>query len=90
MKRYQLIVTGRVQNVGFRIFAQANAITLGLTGSVRNLEDGNVEVFVQGKEDVLNEFFKTIYAGNHFIRVDSIQYREYPIIETEKNFTYNW
>ena len=38
------IVRGRVQGVGFRYFAQRAAAELGLTGYVRNLDDGRVEV----------------------------------------------
>ena len=40
--------TGRVQGVGFRFFVQQNALEIGLTGWVRNMEDGSVEMEVHG------------------------------------------
>lgn len=42
------IVDGRVQGVGFRMFVQRTANTLGLTGWVRNKYDGRVEVWSEG------------------------------------------
>ena len=48
MKRYHIIVSGRVQGVGFRYFCVMNAQKFNLTGSVRNMSNGNVEIFVQG------------------------------------------
>jgi len=50
-----ILVEGRVQGVGFRYFVQAQANQLGLTGWVRNLEDGRVEILAEGgKKDLLD------------------------------------
>jgi len=43
-----LVVTGRVQGVGFRFYMQRKARDLGLTGWVRNCRDGSVEAVIQG------------------------------------------
>ena len=48
MIRKHILFYGRVQGVGFRYHATYKASLLGLTGWVRNLEDGSVEMEVQG------------------------------------------
>ena len=47
MVRYYIIVEGRVQGVGFRFFCTMNARTTDLTGWVRNMDNGMVEMEVQ-------------------------------------------
>jgi acylphosphatase len=46
-----VLVSGRVQGVGFRLACVNEAVRLGLAGYVRNLEDGRVEVVVRGEPD---------------------------------------
>ena len=90
MKRYHAIVEGRVQGVGFRFFVMQIAQELGLTGSVKNLDNGMVEIYVQGDESLINQFFSKIYAGNNWIRVDDITSKSVPIEKEETTFEYNW
>ena len=57
------IVTGRVQGVSYRYFTQQAARELELTGWVRNLPDGSVEVQVAGDDAVLERFRQQLREG---------------------------
>ena len=48
MKRYHVFVDGQVQGVGMRGFCMMEAQSRGLTGSVKNLDNGMVEIYIQG------------------------------------------
>ena len=63
MERKHIIFSGDVQGVGFRYRANYAAQGLGLTGYVRNLYNGKVEVEVQGEKDLINRFLEQIYSG---------------------------
>lgn len=90
MKRYHVIVEGRVQGVGFRGFATIRAQRHRLTGSVRNLSNGMVELFIQGEEAEIDAFLAELEKGDRFIRVDNISVKPTAVIEGEKKFTYNY
>ena len=49
--RAKVLLDGRVQGVGIRYHTQQKALELGLTGMVRNLTDGRVEVICEGPSD---------------------------------------
>lgn len=56
-------VRGRVQGVGFRWWTKTQALRLGITGTVRNREDGAVEVNARGEEDSLRRFREVLRRG---------------------------
>ena len=58
-----IIVYGHVQGVFFRASAQTQASELGITGWVRNLQDGTVEVYAEGNQDVLDHFIEWCQKG---------------------------
>jgi acylphosphatase len=60
MKRMQVFFEGAVQGVGFRFTAERLARRFPVTGFVRNLEDGRVEVTAEGEEASLVEFLTAI------------------------------
>lgn len=67
-------IIGRVQGVGFRHFVYRTALAMGMTGYVKNLSNGSVEVFVQNEDDVLiNKFEERLRKGPSFARVEAIQ-----------------
>ncbi len=56
-------VIGRVQGIGFRWFVRETALALQLTGWVRNLETGAVEIAASGPDDVVREFLAAVHEG---------------------------
>jgi len=70
-RRRRYNVSGRVQGVGFRYRAYYAARCLGLTGWVRNEDDGTVTLEVQGKEDKLAQIFVLIQQSD-FIDITHI------------------
>lgn len=61
--RLTIWVRGHVQGVGFRWWARAQATALGLTGTATNLEDGRVEIVVEGDKDSCNAMLDAV-RGN--------------------------
>jgi acylphosphatase len=73
-RRYR--IAGRVQRVGFRWFVQDAAVREGLSGYVRNLPDGSVEVVAEGDADVLARFERDLRRGPPGARVETIETTE--------------
>ncbi len=69
----RFVVSGRVQGVGFRFFARDAARREGLSGTVRNLDDGDVEVVADGDEDAIKRFEIALRQGPIGARVDNVQ-----------------
>lgn len=70
-KRY--FVSGMVQGVGYRFFAQAAADGLRISGFVRNLRDGRVEVFAMGTPQQHAELRAMLERGPRFSNVSEVQ-----------------
>ena len=71
-ERLQVIVSGRVQMVMYRDFAQRNANTLGLSGQARNVSDGTVEVIAEGPREKLENLLSKLHQGPLFAHVEHI------------------
>ena len=84
MKRYLVFFTGRVQFVGFRYFCITSAIKFSITGWVKNLDNGLVEMEAQGSEENLKLFFNSVKSGNGFSKVQDYSMKEIPIIHNEE------
>ncbi len=68
----RFFVAGRVQGVGYRMFAQQAAEELGLRGYVRNRRDGRVEVFAMGTPEKLRQLGKELAKGPMMARVTDV------------------
>jgi len=69
---FRIIVQGRVQGVGYRWFTMQIAQQLGIKGYVKNLVDGNVEVFAQGDDTSIQEFINQLRKGPSFSNVTNL------------------
>ena len=72
MERLHAVVRGDVQGVGFRYFVQRKAQQLGLSGWVRNNDDGTVELVAEGEQDKLDELKRALQEGPRMARVQRV------------------
>jgi len=63
MRSVRLVITGRVQGVGYRIWAERTAVSLRVRGWVRNRRDGSVELLATGSEDALAALIEACREG---------------------------
>ena len=76
--RYHVIFYGQVQGVGFRYRAYYAAYQLGLTGWVKNLYDGSVEMEVEGEEPLIDELI--IFLQNHtYVWIENMDAKSIPL-----------
>lgn len=80
-RRY--LVRGRVQGVGFRDFAQRAAAETGVTGFVRNLDDGRVEAVAVGTPGQLAEFAGRLRRGPRWGEVRGVEEHEHALLQSD-------
>jgi acylphosphatase len=72
------IVSGRVQGVWFRATTRDQAKELGLTGWVRNLPSGEVEVLACGSKESLKQLQQWLHQGPKMAKVETVEAKEVP------------
>ena len=72
LERLHAIVEGRVQGVGFRYFVIDAAVSLGLTGWVRNRWDGSVETLAEGPRPALERLMMALQVGPRAANVTTV------------------
>ena len=70
--KLRAVVTGRVQGVGYRCFAQRLAVAFGLVGYVRNISDGSVELVASGSREYLEQLVGQLWVGPPSSRVEGV------------------
>lgn len=73
MRRASLRIRGKVQGVFFRESARVEATRLGLTGWVRNRDDGSVEAVAEGEPAALEDFIRWCHRGPVAARVSEVE-----------------
>lgn len=73
MTTKRIYVSGRVQGVGYRDWVVRTAQRTGLTGWVRNLKDGRVEILATGEDEALAALIEGAQEGPPLARVDHVE-----------------
>ena len=81
-----VLISGKVQGVGFRNFTQMNAKQLGINGYAKNLPNGQVEVVAEGDKSQLDALVAFLEKGPRFARVDFLNVEERPFTGEYKTF----
>jgi len=81
IKARRFLISGRVQGVGYRYFAQHSAQAAGVSGWARNLDDGRVEVHGNGTAERLDDFEGRLRQGPRFADVRSVESSEAAVLE---------
>lgn len=86
IKHYNIRISGKVQNVGFRHATMKTASTFNVNGFVRNESDGTVYIEAEGEEAQLDQFLNWCHKGPSWARVEKVNYSE-SNPENYKDFT---
>ncbi|MBN1384283.1 MAG: acylphosphatase [Elusimicrobia bacterium] len=87
MLKYNIIISGEVQGVGYRYFVVREAARFRIGGWVKNLSNGDVELLAEGEKETLDNFVNTIKTKHSWARVDDIKISKTETKEKEfKNF----
>ena len=78
-------VSGRVQGVGFRYFAERTAVRLGVGGYVRNLFDGRVEVYAIGNLEQMDALRDALRRGPLMAKVHRVDEHDADVLQNYAN-----
>ena len=85
MKKH-LVISGKVQGVGFRYWLQRLAIEKNICGWVKNKTSGNVEALIVGEEKEIQELIKLCEIGPGSAKIDYVQINDYNKDYIKKDF----
>ena len=85
----RLLISGRVQGVGFRWFTHDAALRDNVTGWVRNLPDGRVEAYLEGEAEAVMRVERALRQGPRGARVDTVYVDEEESSGAYRDFSIN-
>lgn len=75
-KAKKLFLSGSVQGMFFELFVQEQAKMLGLAGFLRKLEDGRLEVFIEGDGENVDSFITQCKEGHQHVKIRNIEEKD--------------
>ena len=84
--RARLVIHGLVQGVNFRYYTRQKANALGLTGWVRNMSNGNVEVVLEGESDGVRAMITWCHQGPAWAKVTKVDVKNEPFTGEYERF----
>jgi len=73
MKAVDVVISGRVQAVGFRAFTRKHAVMLGVRGYVENMSDGSVHAVFEGEEYQVEKLLELVRHGPSMSQVREVK-----------------
>lgn len=83
--RKRVMLEGQVQGVGLRFRAEYASQMVRVTGWIKNLDDGKVELELQGSEDEIAKLLAELAKGRN-VEVEKMTETDIPVVEGEKEF----
>lgn len=87
IKHVSITIHGKVQKVGFRFAAIEQALELGLTGIVKNYDNNQVHIEVEGEVDQLKKFLRWCHIGPKGAKVDKVDYQSSEELQKYESFS---
>lgn len=84
--RTHIIVAGRVQGVAFRYYARNIANSIGVKGWIKNLDNGDVEIMLEGKREAVNQMINWCKKGPGLAIVEDIKISLLPYVAEFNEF----
>lgn len=75
-KSIRVYITGTVQGIFFRAFVKENAERYNVKGFVRNLEDGRIEIFMEGKTNDVNKLLEVCEKGPRHSKIRNVELKQ--------------
>ncbi|MEX2453888.1 MAG: acylphosphatase [Rhodospirillaceae bacterium] len=86
MKTVRAVIAGRVQGVWYRAWTAERAAEFGLSGWVRNRQDGTVEAVFSGSAEAVDRMVEACRKGPPLARVESVELSDEPAPAAEPGF----
>ena len=76
MKTLKIYISGTVQSSTFRQYMKEQADKIGVRGYIRNLSDGRVEIFAEGRDEKVKEFLGVCHVGYPHSKIKNVEHQE--------------